>query len=68
MGAIKPKAKAKPKSKTSGVVGAAKGLFGIGGKSKSGTRRKHGATYWANKVLVEKLKRRYNKLKYGGVR
>ncbi len=29
-------------------------------------RRKKGPIYWQNKVLVEKLKRKYNKLKFGG--
>jgi len=52
-------------SKSSKVVSAGKKLLGI--KSKGVSRRRHkGATYWANKVLVEKLKKRYNRLKFGG--
>ncbi len=69
----KLKTKKTKKSRGGGMVSSAVSLaskaFG-GGKSggKSGGRRKRGPQYWANKVLVEKLKRRYNKLKYGGVR
>ena len=54
--------------KGGGIAGKVKGL--IGGKSGSGTtgKRRRGVTYWSNKVLVEKLKKRYYKLKYGSVR
>ncbi len=55
------------KSKSSKVGKAVKSALGLKGKS-GGGRRRHGPSYWANKVLVEKLKKRYNKLKYGGMR
>lgn len=53
------------KSKTSKVVSAGKKLLGMKG---GGVRRRSrkGPTYWANKVLVEKLKKKFHKLKYGG--
>lgn len=52
-------------SKPSRVGKAVASVFG--GKSKSGKRRRsRGPNYWANKVLVEKLKRRYYKLKFSG--
>lgn len=43
-------------------------VFGGGGKT-AGTRRRRGKgpAYWANKVLVMKLKRKYNKLRFSGV-
>jgi hypothetical protein len=63
MGAIK--AKGKTTKKTSGIVKTGKKLLGIGSKG-GGKRRSHGPTYWANKVLVMKLKKKYFKLKYGG--
>lgn len=57
-------ARASP-SKQSRIGKAVSSVFG--GKSKSGKRRRsRGPNYWANKVLVEKLKRRYYKLKYSG--
>jgi len=69
MGTKKPK---KSKSKgVKGAIGKAKGaIASVLGKSSGGGggRRKRGPTYWANKVLVEKLKKRYNRLKYGGMR
>lgn len=39
-----------------------------GKRGSSGKRRNRGPAYWANKVLVEKLKKRYHKIKYGGAR
>lgn len=73
MGAIKAK-KTTTKSKSSlgsklkGAVSSL-GSFGTSAKRTTGRRRgRRGPNYWANKVLVEKLKRRYNRLKYGGVR
>lgn len=43
-----------------------------GGSSKSsggsGRRRKHGVSYWANKVMVAKLKKKYFRIQYGGMR
>lgn len=38
------------------------------GKDQQKKRRNKGPAFWANKVLVEKLKKRYNRLKYGGAR
>lgn len=38
-----------------------------GGKSGSSKHRSRGPSYWANKVIVAKLKRKYNKLKYAGI-
>lgn len=69
MGTKKPK-KSKSKSAKGGVIGKAKGAISavLGKSSGGGGRRKRGPTYWANKVLVEKLKKRYNRLKYGGMR
>jgi len=58
-------------SKAGKVAKTAKALFaktGSSSKGGGGKRRGHGPTYWANKVLVEKLKKRYNRLKYGGMR
>jgi len=57
----------KSKSKTGRAVKAAKSALGLGSKG-GGGRRHRGPSYWANKVLVEKLKKRYNRLKYGGMR
>lgn len=73
---------AKGKTKKSSSIKAGGGLGGIasaaistaasafGGKSKgTGKRRgRKGPNYWANKVLVEKLKKRYYRLKFGGLR
>lgn len=68
MGRLKTKAQKKPRGGTLGRVAtkAAQVLTGKG--SKGGKRRNRGPTYWANKVLVEKLKKRYHRLKYGGAR
>jgi hypothetical protein len=41
----------------------------LGSKSKGGKRsHKHGPTWYANKILVEKMKKKLNKIKYGGMR
>lgn len=72
---VKSKAKPKKASKVkaggglvNAAVSAGTSLLG-GGKSKgSGKRRNHGPTYWANKVLVARLKKKYNSIKYGGLR
>ncbi len=61
----KKKSKSKKTSKLSSIAGKAGKMIGIGGTS-SGRRHKKGPIYWQNKVLVEKLKRKYNKLKFGG--
>jgi hypothetical protein len=38
-----------------------------GKKEGKGKGRKRGPQYWANKVLVAKLKKKYYKIKYAGV-
>jgi len=75
MGAIKAKkTKAKKTSSKSSLgsrlAGAAVSAFTGGSTARKGggRRRNRGPAYWANKVLVEKLKKRYNRLKYGGAR
>lgn len=69
--------KASKTSKASGLVSGASALAsrvlpGVGAVSsaKGGYRRsrKKGPNWWANRVLVEKLKKRYYKLKYGSMR
>lgn len=71
MGKVK-KTKAKTSKSKGSVASVATGAIGalIGGGSKSGggKRRNRGPNYWANKVLVAKLKKKYYKLKYGGMR
>lgn len=66
----KTKTTKKKTSKTSGALGKIKSALGgklKGAKSSGGRkRRSRGPTYWANKVLVEKLKKKYWKIKYGG--
>lgn len=73
----KKKAKSKPKKssvKAGGGLGsvAKAGISALTGgsssKAKSGGRRKHGVSYWANKVMVAKLKKKYFKIQYGGMR
>lgn len=54
-------------SLASKVAGAAKGILG-GKKSAGGKRRNRGPQYWANKVIVEKLKKKFRQLRYGSVR
>jgi len=59
------------KTKKTSVLGKVKSAIGgkLGIKSSSrgtGRRRHHGVTWWSNRVLIEKLKKRYFKLKYGG--
>ena len=49
------------------VAGAAKGLLGKKGGG-GGKKRNRGPAYWANKVIVEKLKKKYRSLRYGSVR
>lgn len=61
--AKKAGSKLKKAVKSTKVGKAVSSLFG--GK-KGGRRRSKGPTYWANKVLVEKLKKKYNRLKFGG--
>jgi len=69
MGAVK-KSKKVAKSKASGgkILSSLGGMISTakGGKSGTGRRRHHGVAYWQNRVLVTKLQKRYQKLKYGG--
>lgn len=68
----KGKAKKKPKAAGGGLKGVAKAagsaLLGGGKSGGGGSRRSRGPNYWANKVIVEKLKQKYRRLKYGSVR
>lgn len=52
-----------------GIRSIASAVTGIGGKSKSSGRRRrnHGVTYWANKVMIAKLKKKYRRVAYGGI-
>ena len=61
------------KKSSGGVVSKLGGaLVGglTGGSSGGGGHRKRnrGPQYWANKVIVEKLKQKYRKLRFGSVR
>lgn len=66
------KAKKKSSGKTvaggglGGAVKGAKKLFGKDGEEKK--RRSRGPAWWSNRVLVEKLKKKYRALKYGSIR
>ncbi len=62
------KKSSKSKKSKLGAVGkrAVSALTGRSGKS--GKSRKHGPTWYANKILIEKMKKKLNKLKYGGMR
>ena len=55
-----------------GLKGVISGIGSLTGASRGGGggrgRRSHGPNYWANKVIVEKLKKKYRSLKYGSVR
>lgn len=78
---VKKAAKSKPRvagpaAKSGGgglvksAISAGSSLLG-GGSSRGGgggRRRRRGPEYWAKKVLVEKLKKRYWRVKYGGSR
>lgn len=54
----------------SGAVGKAvkAGASLLGSKKEGGKRRSRGPAYWANRVIVEKLKQRFRRLKYGNMR
>ena len=56
--------KASSGSKLKSAIGGKLGLGRISGHAPR--RRHHGVTWWSNRVLIEKLKKRYFKLKYGG--
>lgn len=49
------------------IVKTGKKVLGMGGGSGRTTRRK-GVEYWAKKVLVERLKKKYFKTKYGSIK
>ena len=53
-------------SKVKSAIGGKLAKFKGKGKAIGKRRRSKGPSYWANKVLVEKLKKRYWKLRYGG--
>ena len=59
-----------PKSSLgSKIVSAGMSLVGGGGGAaprRSGGRRRRGPEYWAKKVLVERLKKKFWRIKYGG--
>lgn len=57
------KGKGSSLKKTAGKV---KGALGLSSKGKSGKSRKHGPTWYANKILIERMKKKLHKLKYGG--
>lgn len=69
MGSLKKKSKSKG-SKLGGLVKTGRKVLGLtsGGSKGTGRRssRRKSPEYWAKKVLVEKLKKRYFKLKFGG--
>lgn len=74
--AKRSKARAKPKASAgkpraggalAGVVSKASGAL-RGGSKGGGSRRGKGPVYWANRVLVAKLQKRYRNIKYGSVR
>lgn len=59
------------KNVAGGSLGGAvkKGVKALtGGSGGGGKRRSRGPAYWANKVIVEKLKKKYKTLKYGSMR
>lgn len=60
------------KSKKGGLVKSAASKVAsavMGGKGGSGRKsRGKGPAYWANKVLVAKLKKKYWAIKYGGMK
>lgn len=63
--------KATSSSKAGAIGRVAAGALGLvkgGSQSKTGGSRKRsrGPTYWANKVLVQKLKSKYYRLKFAG--
>ena len=72
MGKLKKPKKAAKTSKISGggVARVASSLGAVLGATKKGggggRRRSKSPTYWANKVLVAKLKKKYYKIQYGG--
>jgi hypothetical protein len=65
----KAKTTSSKKAKAGGALGRAvsAGKSLLGGSKGGGHRRSRGPAYWANKVLVQKLKKKYNRLKYGGM-
>lgn len=70
MGAVKAKkgktSKAPKSSLGSKLVRAGSSILGGSSRGGGGGRRRKGPAYWANKVLVAKLKKKYWKIQYGG--
>lgn len=67
MGLKKKTTKKAKTGKAGKVVGSIKSA--LTGRSSGGRKsRKHGPTWYANKILIEKMKKKLNKLKYGGMR
>lgn len=72
MGALKRNRKSKSSSRSSSRGSAIGSIISAGssliGGSRGGGRRSRGKgpQYWANKVLVAKLKKKLYKIKYGG--
>ena len=64
--------KAKTKKSKKSSIGGSQIMSAIGSKigaTKSrgtGKSRRHGANYYANQLLIMKLKKKINRLKYGG--
>lgn len=61
--------KSKPKAggALSTVAKGVSGVLGGGKKGGGGSRRRKGPAYWQNRALAEKYKRKYLRLKFGGV-
>jgi hypothetical protein len=68
MGKLKTKAKSSKRGGIGSSIAKTAVSAVLGGGKGGGGRRRRGPAYWANKVLVEKLKKKYNRLKYGGAR
>lgn len=69
MGAMKSKSKKSSKGSLAKKVGGAalSAVLGSGKKSGGGGKRRgRGPQYWANKVIVAKLKKKYRRITYGG--
>lgn len=76
---VAQKAATRPSAPKRGIAATAGGMIAGGlakltggtaaaaARSARGKRRGKGPAYWANKVLVAKLKRKYNRMRYAGV-
>ena len=67
VGGVKMGVKTKKKKKSVYQKGkdAAKGYMGKKGEG-SGKKRRRSPEYWAKRVLIERLKKKYWRAKYGG--